>query len=100
MRLRFSVVRLQQVGLTACSWTARATNRRLRRKVSATFADGFRGGEMWTVYGRDADRKARKIADIAWLSIGAHYETRAGGFQRNVGGGIGAETHYGAARRA
>lgn len=68
-------------------------------KVSATYADGFRGGEMWTVYGRDADRKARKIADIALARARrALQEQQLPDFTETSVEIIGAETHYGAAR--
>jgi len=34
-------------------------------KVSATYADGFRGGQMLLFYGFEADRKARCFAEVA-----------------------------------
>jgi hypothetical protein len=69
-------------------------------KVSATYADGYRGGEVWTVYGRDAERKARKIAENAFIR--ARRMLRLMGlpdYTDTCVEIIGAETHYGAARR-
>jgi hypothetical protein len=68
-------------------------------KVSATFADGYRGGEMWTVYGRDAEQKARRIAATALLRARrALREQDLPDFAETSVEIIGAETHYGAAR--
>ncbi|HSQ69497.1 MAG TPA: acyclic terpene utilization AtuA family protein [Steroidobacteraceae bacterium] len=70
-------------------------------KVSATYADGFRGGEVWTVYGRDAERKARKIAENAFIRARRMLKSRGlPDFTDTCVEIIGAESHYGAARRA
>ncbi len=69
-------------------------------KVSATFADGFRGGLTMTFYGMDASRKAERFSEAVFeragrtlrsLNLGAYTETSV-----EV---IGAESQYGAARR-
>jgi hypothetical protein len=69
-------------------------------KVSATYADGFRGGEIWTVYGRDAERKAQKIADNVLVRARRVLEAQGlPDFSEVCIEIIGAETHYGAARQ-
>ena len=69
-------------------------------KVSATFEDGFRGGEQWTVYGRDAEKKARVIAETALLRARRALKAKKlADFTETSIEIIGAETHYGAARR-
>ena len=69
-------------------------------KVSATYADGFRGGEVWTVYGRDAERKARKIADNAFIRARRMLKLMGlPDYTDTCVEIIGAESHYGAARR-
>ena len=98
----FSAVRMAQEGENRVRVShARGYRAPSSYKVSATFADGFRGGETWTVYGRDAERKAHKIADNALvrarrtlrqLGLADYAETSV-----EV---IGAEAHYGALRRA
>ncbi|HWJ04955.1 MAG TPA: acyclic terpene utilization AtuA family protein [Steroidobacteraceae bacterium] len=68
-------------------------------KVCATYADGFRGGEQWVVYGRAAERKARKIAEIAFARTRAALQARGlPDFCETLVEIVGAETHYGAAR--
>jgi hypothetical protein len=69
-------------------------------KVSATYADGFRAGQIWTMYGRDADIKAEKLAQ----SIFARAQTmlkQAGlpDFTETSYEVIGSESHYGPARQ-
>jgi hypothetical protein len=69
-------------------------------KVSATYADGFRGGEVWTIYGRDAERKARKIAENAFTRARRMLSVKGlPDFTDTCVEIIGAESHYGAARR-
>jgi Acyclic terpene utilisation family protein AtuA len=96
----FSGVRLRQLApdrvhvAGACGRAPTATY-----KVSATHADGFRGGEMWTVYGRGAERKARKIADNALTRARRALQAQGlGDFTETSVEIVGAETHYGAAR--
>ncbi|TCZ47277.1 acyclic terpene utilization AtuA family protein, partial [Roseicella aquatilis] len=60
----FSSVSIEQVGPDRVEVTgARGRGAPEGYKVSATYADGFRGGHIWTMYGRDADIKAKKFAD-------------------------------------
>ncbi len=98
----FSAVRMEQEGENRVRVShARGYRAPSTYKVSATFADGFRGGETWTVYGRDAERKAHKIAanalararsTLRQLGLADYAETSV-----EV---IGAEAHYGASRHA
>ena len=69
-------------------------------KVSATFADGFRAGHIWTMYGRDADIKAEKLAESIF-SRASKILKQAGlpDFTETSYEVIGAETHYGPARQ-
>ncbi|MEH6636185.1 MAG: acyclic terpene utilization AtuA family protein [Halioglobus sp.] len=69
-------------------------------KTSATYADGYRSGQVWTMYGRDADIKAEKLAESVF--------TRARMMLKHLGLGdfsetsyeiIGAESHYGSSRQ-
>lgn len=69
-------------------------------KVSATYADGYRGGEQWVIYGRDAERKARKTAELAFERARAGLRARGlPDFSETLVEIVGAETHYGASRR-
>jgi hypothetical protein len=68
-------------------------------KVSATWADGFRGGLVWFFCGFDADRKARVFADAA-LQRARRRLASAGlaDFTETCVEVIGDESHYGARR--
>jgi Acyclic terpene utilisation family protein AtuA len=69
-------------------------------KTSATFADGFRAGHVWTMYGRDADLKAEKFAEAVFARC--RMILQAAGlpdFTETSYEVIGAETHFGAARK-
>lgn len=69
-------------------------------KVSATYADGFRAGQVWTMYGRDADIKAEKLAQSVFTR--ARKMLRQAGlpdFTETSYEVIGSESHYGPARR-
>lgn len=69
-------------------------------KVSATWADGFRGGEVWTIYGRAAERKARVLADMALTRARRVLAARGlPDFSETCVEIIGSECHYGAYRR-
>ena len=69
-------------------------------KVSATYADGFRGGEVWTYYGRDAEKAAQLFADMALTRAGNMLKRRGlPDYSETCVEIIGAETHYGGARR-
>ena len=69
-------------------------------KVSATYADGFRAGHIWTMYGRDADTKAERLAE-AIFSRSSAILRQAGlpDFTETSYEVIGAESHYGPARQ-
>jgi hypothetical protein len=70
-------------------------------KVSATYADGYRGGEQWVVYGRDAERKARKTAELAFARARAGLQAKGlPDFSETLVEIVGAETHYGSSRGA
>ena len=67
-------------------------------KVCATWADGFRAGQVWTMVGRDAARKARHLADAVFERSNCVLE--AAGLQPLADTSaevIGAESHYGSA---
>ncbi|MEM6810759.1 MAG: acyclic terpene utilization AtuA family protein [Pseudomonadota bacterium] len=68
-------------------------------KVSATYADGWRGGQTLVFYGRDADRKARAFAGAALKRAQAQLDA-AGlpGFTDTLIELVGDESHYGARR--
>ncbi len=69
-------------------------------KVSATLADGFRGGTVLTFYGIDADQKARAFADAAIARARATLRTmNIGDFEEISVEVIGAESQYGSGRR-
>ena len=97
----FSSVRLKQVATDRVAVRgARGCGAPAGYKTSATYADGFRSGQVWTMYGRDADIKAEKLAEsvftrsrmmLAKLGLPDFSET-----SYEV---IGAESHYGPARQ-
>ncbi len=69
-------------------------------KVSATYADGFRGGNIWTMYGRDADIKAERFADSILRRCRVVLQQMGlPDFTETCVEVIGAESHFGAARR-
>ncbi|EAQ96699.1 acyclic terpene utilization AtuA family protein [Congregibacter litoralis] len=97
----FSRVELSQLGpdLVAVSG-ARGHGAPGDYKVSATWTDGFRAGQIWTMIGRDAPKKARHLAE----SIFARTEemlARAGlePLQETSVEILGVESHFGAAVR-
>jgi len=69
-------------------------------KCSATWADGFRAGHVWTMYGRDADTKAARFAESVFERCGRILE-QAGlpPYTETSFEVIGAESHFGAARQ-
>jgi len=68
-------------------------------KVSATYADGYRGGLVRTVTGLDADRKAAVFADQVFERAGeALRRSNLGDFTETSVEVIGAESQYGTAR--
>ncbi|MEE4661040.1 MAG: acyclic terpene utilization AtuA family protein [Halieaceae bacterium] len=59
----FSMVRLEQVAENRVRVTgAQGHGAPDSYKVSVTYSDGYRAGQIWTVYGRDAEAKARHFA--------------------------------------
>jgi hypothetical protein len=97
----FSAVELSQEGVDRVALRgARGHGAPDGYKVSATYADGFRAGQIWTMYGRDADIKAEKLA----LSVFARARKmlkQAGlpDFSETSYEVIGSESHYGPARQ-
>lgn len=68
-------------------------------KVSATIADGFRGGQTLVFYGFEADRKARCFAEAAVRRARAQLENnRLADFSEVSVELIGDESHYGQLR--
>jgi len=64
----FAAVQLEQIGPGRVRVSgARGAPPTDSYKVSATYADGFRGGQLLFFYGFDADRKARAYADAALI---------------------------------
>ena len=60
----FTRVRLQQLGQDRVGVSgARGRGAPASYTVCATWADGYRAGQIWTMIGRDAPRKARLFAD-------------------------------------
>jgi hypothetical protein len=97
----FSQVTLEQVAEDrVAARGARGNGAPEGYKVSATYADGYRAGNIWTIYGRNADIKAEKLAESIFARSSAMLK-RAGlpEFTETSCEVIGAETHYGAARR-
>ena len=69
-------------------------------KVSLTWQDGFRAGQSWTMYGRDADIKGNKFASIVYeRTNSALARMNMAPLSETLVENIGSETHYGAARR-
>jgi hypothetical protein len=66
-------------------------------KVSATYADEFRGGTYMTFYGIDADKKARALGDAAFEAARKVFENAGlSDFSETSIELLGTETHYGA----
>jgi Acyclic terpene utilisation family protein AtuA len=69
-------------------------------KVSATWADGFRSGQVWTMYGRDADIKGEKLATSVFARARMMlHKLGLPDFTETSYEIIGAESHYGPARQ-
>ena len=97
----FSEVQLQQLGEDRVLVSgARGHGAPEGYKTSATYADGFRGGHIWTMYGRDADIKGRKFANSVFSRCRLLL-AKAGlpDFTETSIEVIGAESHFGAARQ-
>lgn len=69
-------------------------------KVSLTWEDGYRGGQIFTYYGRDAETRARIFADNALIRA-RRALSQAGlpDFSETCVEVIGCESHYGSERR-
>ena len=68
-------------------------------KVSLTWQDGFRAGQSWTMYGRDADIKGHKFASTVYeRTNSALARMNMPPLSETLVENIGSETHYGAAR--
>ncbi|MEM7803670.1 MAG: acyclic terpene utilization AtuA family protein [Pseudomonadota bacterium] len=68
-------------------------------KVSATYADGWRGGQTLVFYGRDADRKARAFANAALKRAQSRLdETGLPQYTDTLIELVGDESHYGSRR--
>jgi hypothetical protein len=97
----FSAVKLVE---TAPHWVrvsgARGHGAPAGYKASATYADGFRSGQVWTMYGRDADRKAEQLAELVFRRTATVLDSLGlPPLSETSCEVIGAETHYGRARR-
>ena len=69
-------------------------------KVSLTWADGYRAGQLWTLIGRDAQRKARHLADAVLARTAAMLDHH--GLPPLLASSVeilGSESHFGAAAR-
>ncbi len=98
----FSEVALEQIAENRVRVTgARGHGAPDSYKASATWADGFRGGHVWTMYGRDAATKAQRFADSVFTRA-EHIAKLAGlePFLETSCEIIGTETHFGAAGKA
>lgn len=97
----FSRVTLEQLGPDSVRVSgARGRPAPDRYKVSATYADGFRGGQMLMFYGNQADRKARAYGD-AVLKRASSRLAQAGlqDYRESLVEIVGDESHYGRSRK-
>ena len=94
----FSTVRIEQVGenrVRVSGATGRAAPNAY--KVSATYADEFRGGTYMTFYGIDAHRKARALGEAVFAAARRMFKTYGlADFSETSIELIGAESQYGA----
>jgi len=97
----FSEVSLQQQGDDRVLVTgAKGHGAPQGYKVSATYADGFRAGQIWTMYGRDADLKGQQFAEAVLRRCRMSLERSGlGDFSETSIEVVGAESHFGAARQ-
>lgn len=95
----FSEVELTQIGENQVQVSgAKGHGAPSSYKVSATWADGFRAGHVWTMYGRDAARKATRFAEQVFnRSEQLANKLGLGPFSETSCEVIGVESHYGAA---
>ena len=95
----FSGVELEQLGSDRVGVSgARGRGAPDSYKASATWADGFRAGHVWTMYGRDADTKAQRFAESVFARASRILEF-AGlpPYTETSVEVIGSESHFGAA---
>lgn len=97
----FSAVHLEELGADRVRVSgARGAPPPPNYKLSLTWADGFRGGELWTMYGRDAETKARRLAEgVLRRARRVLVERGLPDYRETSLEIIGAEAHYGVARR-
>ncbi|MBT8079726.1 MAG: DUF1446 domain-containing protein [Gammaproteobacteria bacterium] len=97
----FSQVRLAQTGPDRVRVSgARGLPAPDSYKVSVTYADGYRGGQLLMFYGFDADQKARAYATAALKRAGARLEREhLAPFTETLVEVIGDESHFGEARK-
>jgi len=96
----FTQVRLEEVGADRVQVNGAAGHRAPDHyKASATWADGFRAGQIWTLYGRDAGARARHFAAGVFRRASAALE-QAGlpPFAETCCEVIGEESHFGDGR--
>jgi Acyclic terpene utilisation family protein AtuA len=94
----FSTARIEQVGENRVRVYG-ATGRQApdTYKVSATYADEFRGGTYMTFYGIDADRKARALGEAVFAAARTMFKTYGlADFSETSIELIGTESQYGA----
>jgi Acyclic terpene utilisation family protein AtuA len=97
----FSDVTIEQVGPDRVAvGNARGYPAPDTYKVSATFFDGFRTGRLTTFYGQDAEDKAVAFSEALFRRVRAGLRARnLPDFTETSVEVLGAESHYGAARR-
>lgn len=97
----FSEVVLEQVGDDRVRVSgARGHGAPAAYKACATWADGFRAGQLWTMVGRDAETKARLFASGVLERTAAALEARGlPPLSESSVEILGAESHFGAAAR-
>jgi len=97
----FSQVRLEELETDVVRVTgARGRGVPDDYKVSLTWADGYRAGQLWTLIGRDAQRKASHLADAVLARTAAMLEHQ--GLPPLLDSSVeilGSESHFGAAAR-
>ena len=93
----FSTAKVEQVGENRVLVSG-ATGRPApdTYKVSATYADQFRGGTYMTFYGIDADKKARALGEAVFEAAGNAFKAFGlPGFSETSIEILGTESHYG-----
>lgn len=98
----FTAVQLEQAGPDRVAVSgARGRAAPTHYKVCATWADGYRAGQIWTMVGNEAARKAALFAaNVRLRSEAALERAGLGPFAEFSVELLGVESHYGAAARA